>query len=409
MSSGTFSINYNTAGGIYEGRTTIQIALQQIIFTRLTGPLFYTTKSWEVRYSLDNTSFSKLAVQLNPGNTFIRIVINAINMPLPNSYYLRIYNLTDNQYYTSSDQLLIQSVEFSFSPTTISEEETATITSTIQYPAYYTTWPTNYTYILQYYNGSWIDLDSVTTSGTTEYSTIQHSITAGELPAGEWSIRVAQYSDATLVATYSEQSSTQLIVEGPPLPLCFGKGSLILTAFGQVPVEDLVVGDSLVKTASGGYRRVSLIKHMTVKNPPVIKYNSAIIPSNTNYAFLKTRNKACLYVCDATGYSDAGMTESDGKLILTGAHSVLVLSLTDAERKAICDDLGQAFVTEEHYRLPVYLDVRSRPYEVEGEFTVYHFALEDKWEHRNYGVYANGLLVESASNWHLQNSTDGFD
>jgi hypothetical protein len=55
-------------------------------------------------------------------------------------------------------------------------------------------------------------------------------------------------------------------------------------------------------------------------------------------------------------------------------------------------------VTDKKYRLLAYIDERAEPWNSEGTYTVYHFALENENERMNYGVYANGgLLVESSS------------
>ena len=43
------------------------------------------------------------------------------------------------------------------------------------------------------------------------------------------------------------------------------------------------------------------------------------------------------------------------------------------------------------------IDQRTEPYEKEGVFTIWHFALEHENNRANYGVYANGLLVETSS------------
>jgi hypothetical protein len=39
----------------------------------------------------------------------------------------------------------------------------------------------------------------------------------------------------------------------------------------------------------------------------------------------------------------------------------------------------------------------TKPYEKEGAHNIYHFALENDDPYMNYGVYANGLLVETCS------------
>jgi hypothetical protein len=63
---------------------------------------------------------------------------------------------------------------------------------------------------------------------------------------------------------------------------------------------------------------------------------------------------------------------------------------------------GDAYVTERKYRLPVCVDNRAIPYETEGQQTIYHLALENDDYYMNYGIYANGLLVESSSKRYLK-------
>ena len=41
-------------------------------------------------------------------------------------------------------------------------------------------------------------------------------------------------------------------------------------------------------------------------------------------------------------------------------------------------------------------DDAAEPYAVAGTYEVYNFVLEGPHENTNYGVYANGLLVESS-------------
>ena len=90
-------------------------------------------------------------------------------------------------------------------------------------------------------------------------------------------------------------------------------------------------------------------------------------------------------------------------LIITGCHSVLVPTLTDDEREKIEKDYGEVYVTDKQYRLPAYIDKRSTEWLNEGYYDIYHFTLENNWEHGNYGVFANGVLVESVSEYHLCN------
>ena len=60
------------------------------------------------------------------------------------------------------------------------------------------------------------------------------------------------------------------------------------------------------------------------------------------------------------------------------------------------------FVTDGKYRLPACVDERTQIYEKPGDYMVYNFALEHEDFYMNYGVYANGLLVESSSKRFLE-------
>ena len=104
------------------------------------------------------------------------------------------------------------------------------------------------------------------------------------------------------------------------------------------------------------------------------------------------RAKNRLYRCSQKQYPE--LTED---LILTGCHSILVKDITQRQREETYELLGDIFVTDEHYRLLACIDERATPYEEECVFTIWHFALEHEHMRANYGVYANGLLVETSS------------
>ena len=48
------------------------------------------------------------------------------------------------------------------------------------------------------------------------------------------------------------------------------------------------------------------------------------------------------------------------------------------------------------------MDLRSTIYEIPGSHTIYHIALENDNYYMNYGIYANGLLVETCSKRYLK-------
>jgi len=165
-----------------------------------------------------------------------------------------------------------------------------------------------------------------------------------------------------------------------PTPICFLEGSNILCYNFKtykeeyLPIETLRKG-MFVKTLFDGYKRIDLIGTSKIYNPA----NSM-------------RSKHRLYRCSSDQYP----TLKDD-LIVTGCHSILVHTLTDQERRDVIDLQGAAFVTDRMYRLPACVDQRSVPYEKEGLFNIWHLALEHIDPYVNYGIFANGLLVETTS------------
>ena len=65
------------------------------------------------------------------------------------------------------------------------------------------------------------------------------------------------------------------------------------------------------------------------------------------------------------------------------------------------EDFGRIFMTDDKIRLMTFLDEKASVYEVPGTYTIYHLALENGDYYGNYGIYANGLLVESCSKRYL--------
>ena len=184
------------------------------------------------------------------------------------------------------------------------------------------------------------------------------------------------YSPGQLISGITEDIYLYPVWSPPPI-MCFKEGTKIL-CFDQtekyLPIENLTPG-TLVKTVSSGYQPIALIGHTKIYNPG---------------HSLRAKNR--LYRCSQKQYPE--LTED---LILTGCHSILVKEITQRHREETYELLGDIFVTDEHYRLLACIDERATPYEEEGVFTIWHFALEHEHIRANYGVYANGLLVETSS------------
>jgi hypothetical protein len=161
---------------------------------------------------------------------------------------------------------------------------------------------------------------------------------------------------------------------------CFKEDSNILTDSGYIPIQYLKKGD-MVKTFKNGYKPIVMIGKQEIHH----------IPSNK-------RIKEQLYKCSQEEYP-----EIFEDLILTGCHSILVNGFKDnIQRDKTIEVNGDTYVTDTKYRLPACVDERTIPYEIEGTFTIYHFALENEKYYWNYGIYANGLLVESCSQRYLK-------
>ena len=160
---------------------------------------------------------------------------------------------------------------------------------------------------------------------------------------------------------------------------CFKHDTKILTDHGYIPIQDLKRGD-LVQTIKNGLQEICLIgKSQMVHNKD-------------------SSSEDQLYKCSNSKYP-----EVFEDLVMTGAHAILVRSFKEGEREEVQKFYGKIFITDPMYRLPVCLDKRALIYEDEGEHTIYHIALENDDIYTNYGIYANGLLVESCSKNYLMN------
>jgi hypothetical protein len=118
------------------------------------------------------------------------------------------------------------------------------------------------------------------------------------------------------------------------------------------------------------------------------------ITNPNNNERIKTR----LYICKNNNYP-----EVFEDLIITGCHSILVDEFADElQRENTIKINGDTYLTDNYYRIPACADERAIPYTEEGVFNIYHIALENDDYYMNYGIYANGLLVESCSKRYLK-------
>jgi hypothetical protein len=186
-------------------------------------------------------------------------------------------------------------------------------------------------------------------------------------PTGNWKA----------IATNNDGSFAIGAMYGGPLltlnlsTVCFLGGTKILTQNGYTFIEHLKKGD-LVKTLTGLVRVYGVGKR-TIHNRA-----------------LETRVKDQLYLLSRDIYQ-----ELKENLVITGCHSLLVDTLPKEYTEGIKEVLGCIMMTQGKFRLPACVDQRSVVYPYPGERTVYHVCLENVSDETNYGIWANGLLVES--------------
>jgi len=188
------------------------------------------------------------------------------------------------------------------------------------------------------------------------------------------------YRRNTNAISYLNSVSPPVTIKFLDDPTCFLEGSKIQTDKGYIKIEELKKGD-LVKTSLNGYKKIEMIGWRQI-----------------HHVGIEERIKEQLYKCTNENYPE--ILED---LIITGCHSILVDDFKNKkEREKTIKVNGDAYVTGNKYRLPACADNRTMVYEKAGSYNVYHVALENDDYRKNYGIFANGLLVESCSKRYLK-------
>jgi len=253
------------------------------------------------------------------------------------------------------------------------DNEYKTIVSTIITSGYYQFpgigyWVTNNAYannMTPYWGGWWVAYfynNNIVNIGFSSFT---------DIPTEQQILSVVNYS-TNYTWTGNLQSNSSIP--------CFKEDSKILTDKGYIPIQDLRKGD-LVKTLERDYKAIDMIGKREIYHPAS-----------------QTRIKDQLYQCSQNEYP-----EIFEPLIITGCHSILVDNFISEEQKEkVIEVNGKTYVTDNKYRLPACADLRASVYEIPGINTIYHLALENYDYYMNYGIYANGLLVETCSKRYLK-------
>jgi surface protein len=192
-------------------------------------------------------------------------------------------------------------------------------------------------------------------------------------------VTLTRSSDNNIIATY------QIDVYNLPTNVpCFKEDTKILTDNGYKCIQDLKIGD-MVQTFKHGLKKINIIG------------KDKILHKVTN-----ERIKDQLYI-----YSKEKYPELLEELIITGAHSILIDKfINDDQLNKTKKIIGNSCIIDEKYRLPACVDKDAQVYKEAGIYTIYHIALESNNLCRRYGIYANGLLVESCSKRYLKNRSN---
>lgn len=162
---------------------------------------------------------------------------------------------------------------------------------------------------------------------------------------------------------------------------CFKDDTKILTNKGYVEIKDLRKGD-LVETFEHGLKPITVIAKKNIDHQASVE-----------------RNPDQLYK-----YTSATHSLLFEDLVITGRHAILVDDfITDEQRHKVSKFYNGFAKTDNKFLLPCCLDDNATVYETVGQYTVYHLALHNDDETMNYGIYANGLLAETASEGYLKN------
>jgi hypothetical protein len=252
------------------------------------------------------------------------------------------------------------------------------------------TCPTGYTWVsVTYGNGTFVAVSSLRTINNVMTSDDGITWRLGNSPTSSRGWASVTYGNNLFIAVGPSTDATgpaesKGVMSGVLQFPCFKEDSLILTVKGYIPIQNLRKGD-LVKTLKHGLKPIDCIGKREI-----------------HHSASKERIKEQLYQCCQKEYPEV----FGEPLIITGCHSILVensVTVVNAEQiEKVKEVNGGIYLTEDMLRLPACVDLRASVYPFPGTYTIYHLALENDDYYMNYGIYANGLLVETCSKRYLK-------
>jgi hypothetical protein len=182
--------------------------------------------------------------------------------------------------------------------------------------------------------------------------------------------------------TYIDISGVDIISvnnTGPYSTGCFHENTKILCLINNkeefIEIKNLKKG-VFVKTYNNGYIKIELIGSN--------KFYNSINNDIANQLYILSKDDHLNLIED---------------LIITGTHGVLVPELTSEEVINTIKIINKIYITDNLYRLYPCVNSLFKPYD-EGYYNVWHIVLENKNIYTNYGINANGLLVETCSKFY---------
>jgi hypothetical protein len=231
------------------------------------------------------------------------------------------------------------------------------------------------TQVPAYFSNIGVLITDVTNTAIEQDAGVPNAVFKLSYNTGTAAYQLTYYSAATSTAVTIPNLSVAITALNP---ICFKEGSEILCLINDIetyiPIETIRKG-TLVKTLKNGFIPVDMIGKSQIINPG---------------HDLRTADR--LYLCSTKVYPE--LLED---LYITGAHSILVNRLTINQKANIIKTFGELFFTEDKYRLMACIDDRTQIVKGECCSTIWHLALESDSYFNNFGIFANGLLVESCS------------
>jgi hypothetical protein len=201
------------------------------------------------------------------------------------------------------------------------------------------------------------------------------------IPAtGEGLLHLYYHTGSTWTEVVSIDTHVQMNVTDAVNPACFIEGTKLLAHIKDkdtyVKIEDLRTGD-LVKTHLHGYKPIKFIGKGRMTNNPE-QWNGCVrkLPKS------------------------ADMIDD---LFVTGAHSILVDSLSEKEKEGMLAIYGTTDRKIDDKTLVLsWVSDNFEAVDDNTDYTYYHLVLEHDNDHeKRYGIWANGVLTESQSEKHF--------